>query len=140
MIGLLGAVSVLGAGCSTGDLPPSEAVNQREDSIFYGTVDTSHQAVVGVISESGQGVGVCTGTIIGVSGNKGYVLTAAHCVAGGKPDYILLGNDLQSQSTQGFQVTGYKAHPSYKGKDYDFAMVTFTGASASTPVIAAMTK
>ncbi|RYZ45882.1 MAG: trypsin-like serine protease, partial [Myxococcaceae bacterium] len=145
LIGLLGAVSLLGAGCSAGSSTPAEGSVQREESIIGGTLDTTHQAVVGLYTEVNGQAGLCTGTIIGVSGNKGFVLTAAHCVADGAPQYVLMGNDIATQSTQAYQVTAAKAHPSYKGISqenfqYDFAMVTFVGASAGTPVIPVMTK
>ncbi|HQB46521.1 MAG TPA: S1 family peptidase, partial [Polyangiaceae bacterium] len=129
--------------CSTsGGLP--EDTQSREQAIYYGSVDTTHQAVVAL----SVGPGMCSGTIVHVSGNTGYVLTAAHCLvsSGTKPlpanqVKILMGNNYMSPTAQ-YNAASLKIHPLYDGTDgsaNDFGMIRFTGASASTPSIPAMT-
>jgi hypothetical protein len=102
--------------------------------IINGTPDTTHHAVVAVAAANSM----CSGTIIHVepSNGVGHVLTAAHC---GTPQYIIQANDYNSPSAVVYPVTASQNHPSYNQQVYDFKMVRFTGASAATPVIPAMT-
>lgn len=132
--------------CSSG-APRPEAFEQRESAIYYGQLDTTHQAVVTVVRQGSAG-SVCSGTIIDVKGQSGYVLTAGHCVTDAGPTlvpvdelFVVMGNDYQ-QSTNYFAVAEASFHPQYDGADgnpNDFGMLRFVGASASTPSIPAMT-
>jgi len=121
-----------------------ERTDQQEEAIYYGSLDTTHQAVVSVQTSNGY----CTGTIIAVNGSNGYVLTAAHCVVGygtnplpANQFTVVMGNNYNSPSAY-FNVAQVAVHPLYDGDDgsaNDFGMLRITGASASTPVIPAMT-
>jgi MYXO-CTERM domain-containing protein len=114
--------------------PIVENVDSDESAIINGTPDTTRQAVVAIF---GAGNSACTGTIIHVNPQTGigHAITAAHC---GTSQYVIMGNDYNNP-TAVFNVVASQNHPSYNGQIYDFKMVRFNGASASTPVIAAMT-
>jgi hypothetical protein len=121
--------------------PPNEKVAAAREPIVAGSLDTTHQAVVAVLGTQSA----CTGTIIQLNGSIGYALTAAHCCAAGSPPkYIVQGNDYNAQGTAVYPVSEYKAHPAYDsqnpGSPDDFCVVRFSGATASTPVIPAMTQ
>jgi hypothetical protein len=137
------ATALLLASCTAGPVsPPGERVGRAPAFIYGGTKDTTHQAVVNLISQpDNQGYfASCSGTIIKVSGTTGYVLTAAHCCAGDSEDpwMVLQGNDYESPDAQ-YMVTDVSAHPGYNGHTKDFCMVRFTGANGGTPFIPAMT-
>lgn len=127
------ATIALTSGCSDApvDLP---SVAESEAPIINGTLDTTHQAVVAVLSNNSA----CTGTIINVQPPYAFVLTAAHCVDD-PPQVVRQGNDYDSGSAIQYNVQDYEAHPGYNGSVNDFAMLRITGASASTPLMAVMT-
>lgn len=128
-------VLLAGCGAEPPGLPaPGERLGLMRGEIVGGELDTKHQSVVAIFGTQSA----CTATIIAVKGNQGYALTAAHCVKDA-PQYVVQGNDYNSASTIVYEVVQYKAHPSYNGQVYDFAMVRFTGAGAKTPVTPAMT-
>lgn len=131
---LLAAVAGAPVACAPVEDDLDEPVLDHASPIINGTPNTTHHAVVAVAGSNS----VCTGTIVHVepSNGVGHVLTAAHC---GSPQYVIQGNDYNSQSAIYYPVTASQNHPSYNGQVYDFKMVRFTGASASTPVIPAMT-
>jgi MYXO-CTERM domain-containing protein len=139
----LAVLAVSTTACSNAGSPPEQR-ETREQSIYYGSPDTTHQAVVAV-SRNGA---MCSGTIVAVSGTNGYVLTAAHCLVGSGTQTVppsqvtvYVGNNYSSP-TSTFQAAALKVHPLYDGDDgsaNDFGMIRFTGATASTPVIPAMT-
>jgi uncharacterized protein (TIGR03382 family) len=121
-----------------------ERTDKHQEAIYYGDLDTTHPAVVTVFA----GGGVCTGTIIEVSGSTAYVLTAAHCLVGNGTSLlpisqvdVALGSNYQNP-TGYLNVAQTRVHPLYDGTDgspNDFGMIRATGASASTPHIPAMT-
>jgi hypothetical protein len=121
-------------GCSD-DTPALPLLSTARQPIINGTPDTTHQAVVAVAGNNWA----CTGTIIDVdlSQGVGYVLTAAHCVEQGPPQYVLQGNDYDNADAQ-YPVTDYASHPNYSQPVYDFAMLQIASVSAATPVIPAM--
>jgi MYXO-CTERM domain-containing protein len=139
---VLAAVGVSTLACSTSGPLPEER-QTREEAIYYGSLDTTHQAVVSVSA----GGGMCTGTIVAVNGSSGYVLTAAHClVSWGTQTYppnqvsVRIGNNYNTP-TATYTAAAVKVHPLYDGDDgsaNDFGMIRFTGATSSTPVIPAM--
>jgi MYXO-CTERM domain-containing protein len=125
-------------GCLNRPSPSASARNQRSDSaITYGTADTTHEAVVAILTSQT----VCTGTILEVHGSDGFALTAAHCVQGHQPSGIQLiqGDDWQT-STLAYPVVDVALDPSYTAgtPDHDFAMLHFTGATSSTPSLPAL--
>jgi hypothetical protein len=135
-------LAVVAAACSSeGSLP--ETFDQQEKAIYYGQLDTAHQAVVAVLRQ-GTTTGACSGTIVDVKGQSGYVLTAAHCITTTGPAvlpvselFVVMGDNYQ-QSTQVFAVAEASFHPMYDGSNgsaNDFGMVRFVGATATTPSI-----
>lgn len=130
------------ASCSSGGNKP-ETFEQREEPIYYGELDYTHQAVVAIQN----GGGMCSGTIVAVQGSYGYVLTAAHCVVSwgttpANPSQfdVYMGNDYWNP-TDSFNVVEVGVHPLYDGTDgsaNDFGMLRISGVSAGTPHIPAM--
>ncbi len=131
----LGVLGVLAGGC---DFSDSETLEPKklQAPIINGNLDTTHGAVVAVF----LGMGVCSGTIIHRDGANAWVLTAAHCVTPSAPQSVAQGDD-HSSPVIIYPVADYAYHPAYGGPGglYDFAVVRITGATASTPVIPAMT-
>jgi len=136
-LGLL-ALALGGVGCSTEGGMFDEVLGTQTDAIVGGSADTVHQAAVAYLHG-----GKCTATIIHVSGSTGYALTAGHCI------YGALGNLRQGNNhnnpDETYPVTHAERHPLYSGqptsghsKLYDFGMLTFSGATGSTPVMAAL--
>lgn len=118
-------------GPESGDLE----LGATQEQIINGTPDTTSKAVVWLFDE--QSGSSCTGTIIKVDGNTGYVLTAAHC---NNMDYVVVADDYEDCFGQGnsgceavFEVTQQIYHPNYNNNDpgqgYDFSLIRFTGAA-----------
>ena len=127
------------AGCSERATDPRLApLPERPGSvgepIIGGTPDTTHQAVVAVLSQNSA----CTGTIIQKTANYGYVLTAAHCVG---PDLAVVaqGNDYNGGGLVYYSIDDWQAHSGYNQQVNDFAMLRVVGVGGATPVIPAMT-
>jgi hypothetical protein len=125
-----------GVACSS-----SEDAASTEGAIIAGQVDTTHEAVVLLQIDKGDGTGArCSGTIIKADPvtKVGYVLTAAHCVDDAAKVYITAADDV-SLLTQArrYQVIDFKAHPNYHSTSspYDVGMVRILGVDANTPVI-----
>ena len=121
-------------GCSSTDGSNSR-MGTHADDIINGTQDTTHQAVVAVLSNQS----LCSGTIVAkdVAKGVGYVLTAAHCVSSSSPPVeVRQGNDFMSPA-RAYSVLSYKAHPAYGGGDprYDVGMIRIAGVDASTPTV-----
>jgi MYXO-CTERM domain-containing protein len=126
-----GLLIALGCAACTGDQPAwdAERLGESDEAIVNGSLDTTHQAVVAWLHGS-----KCSATIVHVSGSTGYALTAAHCV-GGPLGEIRQGNNHNSQYIA-YPVTNATIHPEYNASNaYDFAMLTFSGATAATPAL-----
>ena len=147
------ALSLLGClGSPPGDGP----IGVSRSAIAYGTLDTTHTAVVAVLAPvTSTELEECTGTIVQVSGGNGYVLTAAHCCNTYVPTVVVVSNDYtdgEQYLSSGTPVPpAYRVVPSsvsydpmYNGNasqpDHDFCMLQFSGATASTPTIALPTS
>ena len=137
---------VLGA-CSSGgqaDAPRggsgSENIAQTSSAVINGQVDTTHEAVVAIVLQSGSQGGLCSGTIVKVDAvaHIGWVALAAHCVDL-PPVFVLQGDDFsQSSGLLRYDVIDYKADPRYSGDvggPYDFAMLRIAGVDGTTPTI-----
>lgn len=133
VLGLSVVSCLFAAGCSPETPRPAEQVRSVPLGIINGSPDTTHTAVVAIFGNQS----VCSGTVVAVVGNDGYVLTAAHCVED-PPLQVAFGNDYNNVPFDN-NVVSYAAHPGYSFPDYDFAMVKFSGADALTPIIPAMT-
>ena len=139
---LLGLLLLTGCGqaepLSSGER--GERVGAEEAPIINGMLDTTHQAVVAVLGNDFE----CSGTIIQVKNGLGYVLTAAHCCPPGDlPHQVVMGNDYYTGQTFNIVNGSQIADPCYQscaGSTDDVCMLKFSGASASTPVIPAMTS
>ncbi len=136
------SLTALGLACSDAgqDLPwkaPPE-LGEIGSAIINGSPDNDHPAVMAVLSN----YGACSGTMVDVSGNAGYVLTAAHCVDD-PPQYVVQHKNyacIQSWNCDGiYPVTDYEAHSYYNGSVYDFAMLTVSGAGSAPTIPAAAT-
>lgn len=134
--------AVLGSACSSGPdvvLPSGEKAASVASPIINGENDTTHQAVVAIISQQGQESGICSGTIFKVDATTkvGWILTAAHCVTTA-PSVVFQGDDFLSASALRYEVLDYAADSRYTGQtdsSYDFAIVRILGVDASTPTI-----
>jgi secreted trypsin-like serine protease len=105
-------------------------------AIVNGSLDTTHQAV-GLVAGASW---ACTGTLIGSTPPLGFVLTAAHCLEDGPPQYFILGNDYSSPD-QVLPVIDWRVHPSFEPSTlfFNVAVLTVSGTGASTPVIPTLT-
>ena len=129
VLGLSVISCLFAAGCSPEAPRPAEQVRSVPLGIINGSADTTHTAVVAIFSNQS----VCSGTIVAVDGDSGYVLTAAHCVEDA-PVQVVFTADYNNAAPDN-NVVSYAAHPDYSFPDYDFAMVKFSGATGATPII-----
>jgi hypothetical protein len=131
--------------CSSSRAPERETTRETASPIIDGTLDTAHDAVVAILTQSSkdQGSG-CTGTIVKVDGTRhiGWVVTAAHCVdfSGLDPKnvYVVQGEDYSKQTSILYRTIDFAIHPGWDpngGFASDFAMIRIAGVDASTPVI-----
>ena len=133
--GLISASALLVSvqGCNIEDKAP-EKTKSSTNEIVGGTQDNVNQATAYIYSES-DGY-ACSGTVISVNGDIGYVLTAGHCVSGTITG-VCIGADLNTADCH--QAVQQWQHPSYDMNQlvYDFGMVAFNGATGATVVPAA---
>lgn len=139
-----GIGALLASGCSglaghqepgDDDWQEPEQVARTRSGIINGQVDTTHAAVVAAFgSQSG-----CTATIIHKAGSVAYALSAGHCFELDPMQAVAVGTDYQAADDV-LNVTDWQQHPNYNpnSQSYDFAVMTLSGASASTPTIPAM--
>jgi Trypsin len=136
--------SVIGCGHSS-----NEQLGSNRAAIVGGQLDTTHHSVVAVISvddptnpTKGES---CTGTIVSVSGDTGYVLTAAHCFVDIPATYttiVFTTDDYDPLNfASGHKILDHAVNPFYSPSShlFDFAMLKFSGATGlpSTPVLSA---
>jgi MYXO-CTERM domain-containing protein len=137
----------------------SAPIAVEQSAILGGVPDTTDGAVMALIHQQGTTMSsACTGTVIAKSGASGILLTAGHCVvanngtavtlplklAAASDIFVLPGNDWQNalNAHQYFNAAQVAVHPSYDGSvnsTFDMALVRFVGATASMPVIPALT-
>ncbi len=142
-------------GCSSAGLGPGEDLGSRQDLIYGGTADTTHDAVRALIRFGNTSLGACSGTTIARQAGSGILLTAAHCVLAIDANdqvvlpiqvvspsslYVLPGTDWQKSFQDGtaYFVAEITVHPLYDGRTenpYDLALVRYLGATDATPVI-----
>ena len=119
-------------------------MGRTSSAIINGSLDTTHEAVVAIISQSGSEAGACTGTIVKVDATRkiGWVVTAAHCVDL-PPVIVFQGDDYSKPEALRYEVVDYKADGRYGGQagsSYDFAMIRIAGVDGSTPTIPLVTS
>jgi trypsin len=128
----IAVVLCLGAVACTAD-----GIDSIAQPIINGSVDTAHDAVVAVLNTTTSAQ--CSGTIIAVRGTTGFVLTAAHCLP---MDVVAQGDDYLLGATY-LPVADAIADPAYDENQlqngHDYALIQFTGALPTTPVIPAQT-
>ena len=116
------------------------ADSQTSSAVINGQLDTTHQAVVAIVLQSGSQGGLCSGTIVKTdpATHIGWVVAAAHCVDL-PPVFVLQGDDFsQASGVLRYDVIDYKADSRYGGQvgsPYDFAVLRIAGVDATTPTI-----
>lgn len=137
-------LALVGGGCEAPEAPPpAEQAARDAQPIVNGSLDTVNDAVCALMIAQGQYLSpFCTATIIARDGSTGYALSAAHCVGGlgsNAPLYLMCADsydDCPGSACPTYEVTHYESHPQYAGEvPHDILMLTFSGASGSTPVI-----
>jgi hypothetical protein len=123
-----------GIACSTpaDPHPRPEPTGAVRTPIIGGTLDTTRQGVVAILSASTQ----CTATIIKVSGGVGWALSAAHCMTP-TPTQLVIGNDYNTGQVHA--ITESHANPQYNMQTHDYGIVKFSNAGPSTPVYPVLT-
>jgi len=133
----LPAVALALGAVACGSTPLDPPVGAGGSAIIGGAADTTHEAVVAIISQRGNEAGACTGTIVKKDGRVAWVLTAAHCVDI-PPTIVFMGPNYDTSTVKRFEVLDYTANPNYDGQTgnpADVAVVRILGANAGTPVI-----
>lgn len=135
LVGSLPVYSCASSPDAEGDLA-GEPTELADDAIINGTQDNAHTAVVTVVAQQG----LCTGTVVKLSGSTGFVLTAAHCcTAQDPPQQVWTGVDYNNPTNAYNVVPGsVTPDPLYNGQTHDFCMLKFSGAPPNMPVIPAM--
>jgi secreted trypsin-like serine protease len=120
---LAAVVSAMSCTAPTGSDEPARA--QQAVVGENARADTTHDAVVAIETEHGS---LCSGTVIqrAASGDRLYVLTAAHCCrANNPPSKVLVGGDY-SEPVLSIGVDAFQSHPCYNplSDDYDFCVLS----------------
>lgn len=136
--------SLIGCGHSS-----PEQLGSNHAAIVGGQLDTTHHSVVAIVSVDNptnptRGE-TCTGTIVSVQGDTGYVLTAAHCfvdIPATYTTYVFTTDDYELLDfSTAHKILDHVVNPFYAAGPhlYDFAMLKFSGATGlpSTPVLSA---
>lgn len=112
------ALALVLSACSSPDAGPP--FGQSAQAILRGQLDREHPQVMLLANQAGF---LCTGTLIQVQGQTGFLLTAAHCVTEEDPGatrlpaeqfVVLAGTDFLD-STAVFAVEEIRVHPGYDG-------------------------
>jgi secreted trypsin-like serine protease len=138
-LAVVGGSALMACGDSAGELPLSQA----EQPILRGTVDRSHPEVMLLASSAGS---LCTGTVIHVAEQTGFLLTAAHCVTEEREGGLLVpltADQLSvvpgvnfAESTTEFLVDSVSVEPTYDGGfSADVAIVRFSFGDEAAPAV-----
>jgi secreted trypsin-like serine protease len=118
------------------------SLSRVQQPILGGDVDREHPEVMLLAHRAGF---LCTGTVIHVEDQTGYLLTAAHCVTEEGPrgsglvtlaasDFLVVPGDDFAESTTAFSVNGVFVEPTYDGSfAADVAVVRFFSGGQSAP-------
>ena len=140
--GLLGWVVVAACGSTDATVDPGAATMSTSEAIVNGAADTTHDAVVTVISSAGKDeISICTGTIVKIdaAAGTGWVATAAHCMAEGAPQVVWEGPSYSGAGRTRHTPLGYAVDTRFDidkpENGYDFAVVRIDKVTAATPLI-----
>ena len=131
-------VALCVVGCSPGADPGHEPTALFHAPIINGETDTEHPAAVAITHGASEQAN-CSGTIVKVEGDEGWVLTAAHCAPGASSGVIALGH--LDENPREFPILEVMANPAYDTTLHswwnDYAVIRFAGADATVPFIPA---
>jgi secreted trypsin-like serine protease len=128
--------------CGAPDRDSNATFSQLTQPIIGGTVDDEHPEVMLLAHRSGF---ICTGTVIHVEGQTGYLLTAAHCATDESDagdtiplsarDFMVIPGADFAESITAFGATDVAVEPRYQGgfAEHDVAIVQFFFGSAPAP-------
>lgn len=132
--------------CGAPESDSTDNLLQLTQPIIGGSLDTEHPEVMLLAHRTGF---LCTGTVIHVDGQTGYLLTAAHCATEEDDDsetvplrardfMVVPGADF-AESTTAFGVTDVAIEPRYRGgfAEHDVAVVQFFFGTAPAPAVIA---
>jgi secreted trypsin-like serine protease len=120
----------------------NDNLSQLTQPIIGGALDTEHPEVMLLANRAGF---LCTGTVIHVEQQMGFLLTAAHCVTGEDDeaetvplrarDFIVIPGADFTESTTAFSVADIAVEPRYRGgfAEHDIAIVQFFFGNAPAP-------
>jgi hypothetical protein len=140
--GFLGLALILACACEVADSASDAPTASTSSAIVNGSLDTTHDAVVTVVSNaSNNELAICTGTIVQTDPSRGlgWVATAAHCVSEGSPRAVYEGTDYLASDRIRHNVVSFAADSRFDinkpEAGYDFAVVRISGITATTPFI-----
>jgi MYXO-CTERM domain-containing protein len=123
--------------------------SQKSRAMAFGTLDSSHTAVLSLLIGGGGGgsFAECSGSVVQVTNGTAYVLTAAHCCNQGAPQVVVMASDYSvgenalfggGVSPPVFNVDQSSVFfdSAYNGQDHDFCMFKVPGVPANTPTLA----
>lgn len=128
--------------CGAPDPDANDGLSQLTQPIIGGSLDTDHPEVMLLAHRAGF---ICTGTVIHVEAQTGYLLTAAHCVTEENDeretvplratDFIVVPGDDFAESITAFGVNDVAVEPRYEGglAEHDIAIVRFSFGNAPPP-------
>jgi secreted trypsin-like serine protease len=130
--------------CGAPESDSNGSLSRLTQPIIGGSLDTDHPEVMLLAHRAGF---LCTGTVIHVEGQTGYLLTAAHCVTEEDDesetvpllarDFLVVPGDDFAESTTAFGVTRVAVEPRYQGgfAEHDIAVVQFFFGNAPAPEV-----
>lgn len=138
--GVLAAAPLFALVVACSAAPAGESIGVDVGAIVGGAPDTTHKAVVAIISSRGEEATRCSGTIIKTDPEQkiGWVATAAHCVSELPPILVLGADDFADPLARRFQIIDFafdRRYANAAGSPYDFAIIRIAGVDATTPTI-----
>jgi len=141
---LLALIPAVLIACGAPESDANGSLLQLTQPIIGGSLDTDHPEVMLLAHRAGF---LCTGTVIHVDGQTGYLLTAAHCVTEEDDesetvplrarDFMVIPGADFAESTTAFGVTDVAVEARYLGgfAEHDIAIVQFFFGAASVPAV-----